>query len=221
MVDMYKREGYTGILITDHFLNGNTSVPREGIWEERVAMFCESYYRAKARGEEVGLDVFFGWEYNYNGADLLTYGLGLEFLLAHPDMTTWQANRYFDEVHAAGGFVIHAHPYRERAYMRKNTILLYPHLVDAIEVRNCGNPPEVDRRSLAYAEELDLPMTGGSDKHSTAIMKTPMSGIVLPFRCHTLSELTDAIRQKKQTVIDIERVTNEPLTSPTFAVKRV
>lgn len=58
---MYKREGYTGILITDHFFNGSTTVPREGKWEDRATLFCENCHRAKARGDAAGLDVFFGW----------------------------------------------------------------------------------------------------------------------------------------------------------------
>ena len=221
MTDFYISQGYAGMVVTDHFYRGNTAPSRDLPWREFIEAYAQGYYGAKKAAEGRDFDVFFGVEVRGEDYDeYLIYGLSPEWYADHPELRDAVGPDFLAIVRKAGAFVIHAHPYRERAYMRKNTILLYPHLVDAIEVRNCGNPPEVDRRSLAYAEELDLPMTGGSDKHSTAIMKTPMSGIVLPFRCHTLSELTDAIRQKKQTVIDIERVTNEPLTSPTFAVKR-
>ena len=34
MADFYKKAGYTGLVITDHFLNGNTTVPKDLPWEE-------------------------------------------------------------------------------------------------------------------------------------------------------------------------------------------
>ena len=40
MADKYKAEGYDGIFITDHFFNGNSAVPRERTWEDRVERCC-------------------------------------------------------------------------------------------------------------------------------------------------------------------------------------
>ena len=221
MTDFYISQGYAGMVVTDHFYRGNTAPSRDLPWREFIEAYAQGYYNAKKAAEGRDFDVFFGVEVRGEGSDeYLIYGLSPEWYADHPELREAIGPDFLAIVREAGAFVIHAHPYRERSYMFKKTIPLYPHLVDAIEVRNCGNPAEVDRRSLAYAEELDLPMTGGSDKHSTTILQTPMSGIALPFRCHTLSRLTEAIREKKHTVIDIERVKNEPLTSPTFAVKR-
>lgn len=44
----YKERGYTGIIITDHFFNGNTTVPQKASWEERVTLFCKGYEEAVA-----------------------------------------------------------------------------------------------------------------------------------------------------------------------------
>ena len=52
MVDMYKSEGYTGIVITDHFHNGNTSVNRQLEWDEWVSTYTQSYENAKKRGDD-------------------------------------------------------------------------------------------------------------------------------------------------------------------------
>ncbi len=71
MADKYKAEGYTGIIVTDHFFNGNSSVPRNLPWEERVDLYCKGYENAKKRGDEIGLDVFFGFEYGDGGSDFL------------------------------------------------------------------------------------------------------------------------------------------------------
>ena len=56
MADKYKAEGYTGIFVTDHFFNGNTCIPRDLPWEERVELYCKGYEHAKARGDEIGLE---------------------------------------------------------------------------------------------------------------------------------------------------------------------
>ena len=36
MARAHKEMGYTGIFVTDHFFNGNTAVPRDLPWRERV-----------------------------------------------------------------------------------------------------------------------------------------------------------------------------------------
>jgi hypothetical protein len=54
----YKEMGYTGIIVTDHFYNGNTAVPRNLPWKEWVKQFCRGYEEARNEGERQGLDVF-------------------------------------------------------------------------------------------------------------------------------------------------------------------
>ena len=39
----YKEIGYQGIIVTDHFFHGNTAVPRNLPWKERVEWFCSGY----------------------------------------------------------------------------------------------------------------------------------------------------------------------------------
>ena len=60
-ISFYKEKGYTGIIVTDHFLNGNTSVPASLPWEERINLFCQGYEDAKKEGDKQGLQVFFAW----------------------------------------------------------------------------------------------------------------------------------------------------------------
>ena len=93
MADKYKAEGYTGIIITDHFFNGNSSVPHDLPWEERVELYCKGYEHAKARGDEIGLDVFFGIEFGDGGSDYLIYGLDKQWLKKNEgilDMELWR-----------------------------------------------------------------------------------------------------------------------------------
>ena len=86
MARAYKEAGYTGIIVTDHFFYGNTSVDRSLPWEEWVRRFCLGYEHAKAEGKRIGLSVFFGWEACYEGTEFLVYGLDQAWLLAHPQI---------------------------------------------------------------------------------------------------------------------------------------
>ena len=90
--------------------------------------------------------------------------------------------------------------------------------MDAFEVRNCGNRIEFDRRAYEEARLLQIPMTGGSDNHIAKDTDGGLSGIALPFRCHTVSRLIDAIRRNEHRVLDLETAQNAPLTEPEYSV---
>ena len=47
-ISFYKSLGYHGIIMTDHFFNGNCAIPKDLPWEERVELFCKGYEEAKA-----------------------------------------------------------------------------------------------------------------------------------------------------------------------------
>lgn len=221
MVDFYMENGYAGMIVTDHFYHGNTAPSRDLPWDEFVEAFAQGYYDARNAAEGKDFDVFFGVEVRGKGSDeYIILGLSPEWYADHPELRDSVGTEFLAIVRGAGAFVIHAHPYRERAYMLRKTIPLFPDYVDAIEVRNCGNPLEQDRRAYEYARELGLPMTGGSDNHNAQAESPRLSGISLPFRPKSLFELIDAIRQKKHTVLDLASVEQTPLTEPTFTVKR-
>ncbi len=162
----YHELGYTGVFITDHFFGGNTAVPRDLPWRERVDRFCAGFEDALTAGQRLGLDVFFAWEQNYEGDEYLIYGLDKAWLLAHPDIEKWSRARQYEEVHRAGGAVIQAHPFRDRGYIAR--ILLARKYCDDIEVANTGNHPYNDVCARHYAERYGLLTTAGSDNHNCA-----------------------------------------------------
>ena len=159
----YSELGYTGIFVTDHFTGGNTAVPRDLPWRERIDRFCAGYEDALIEGQKRGLDVFFAWEQNYDGDEYLVYGPDKAWLLAHPDVENWTRRRQLEEIHSAGGAVIQAHPFRDRDYIKY--ILLAPQYCDGIEVANTGNEPGFDLCAANYAKTYDLLTTAGSDNH--------------------------------------------------------
>lgn len=166
-VRTYKEAGYSGIIVTDHFFNGNTAIPRDLPWEERVELFCKGYENAKEEGDKIGLSVFFGWEANFDGTEFLIYGLDKEWLKNHPDILQWSVKEQYYNIHKDGGFVVHAHPFRERFYIKE--VRLFPDCVDAVEVYNVGNRnPEFDKKAVEYASKHNLPGFAGSDAHGQA-----------------------------------------------------
>ena len=164
MVRHFKERGYTGIFVTDHFIGYGSSFAEENMpWEEQVEMLVRGYRAAKEEGDRVGLDVFFGFEKAYNECHLLTYNLDGEWILKNRDIVTIGAKEYCEIIHAAGGFIVHAHPFR----CIGSPVLLVPEGVDAIEVKNACNCDEANRRGALYRDMLNLPPTGGSDIHIT------------------------------------------------------
>ena len=115
MAIAHKEAGYTGIIVTDHFVYGNTAVDRSLPWQDWVHAYCAGYRDALAIGKEIDLDVFFGWESGYKGTEFLVYGLDEEWLIKHPEIKDATIKEQYKIVHEAGGIVFQAHPYREES----------------------------------------------------------------------------------------------------------
>ena len=191
MVRVHQAAGYEGIVVTDHFFNGNTAVPANLHWHERVTLFCKGYENALREASRMGMHVLFGLEFGYHATEFLTFGLTPEFLHDHPGMAAWSPEVFFKEVHRAGGYVSHAHPFREASYIPH--IRLYPEGVDAVEIRNASHMnPEWDRKALAYAREHGLAMTAGSDSHDANRLFG--GGMVFHQAIGSAEELIQAIR---------------------------
>lgn len=160
--------GYSGAVVTDHFFNGNCRVDRTLPWDERVRQFVLGWEDCRDEGERLGLKIWFGFEYNWRGAEFLIHGLTPAWLYAHPDCDRLTPQEFSALVHADGGFVVRAHPFREASYIPRG--YLFPNAVDAVEGHN-GNGahfthPWFDEKAFAYARQFGFPVTAGTDVHS-------------------------------------------------------
>jgi len=196
----YKKRGYTGIIITDHFINGFTSIPKRASWEETMRDVASGYREAKRAGDKCGLDVFFGWEYTIRGADFLTYGLDLDFLISHPGLDKLIIEKYSAIVRENGGYLAQAHPYRSEYYIEHNYPTA-PHLLDGVEVFNSMDYEQSNEKALAFAEKHGLAMQAGTDSHNTGNRRhrggtVHYSGVALKKRAQTIHDLIDAIKTK-------------------------
>lgn len=199
MVRAYKEAGYTGVFVTDHFFNGNCAVDRSLSWEEKVEQFCKGYENAKEEGDKIGLDVFFGFEYCVDAADFLVYNLSKEWLLKYPDIDKWEPRRAFAQMHADGGFIVHAHPFRERDYI--NHIHLFPRDVDGVEILNGGQlrEPWMNERAKIYAMMYELPVTSGSDSHYAGGL--PGCGVEMADRIEVPTDYLKCMRAGELTLL--------------------
>ena len=205
MARAHKAAGYDGIFVTNHFFNGNTSVPADLPWEERVCRYCGGYDIAKKTGDEIGLKVFFGIEWCVYNADMLIYGIDKDWIKANEQLLMHTDERkLFSELHKIGAFIVHAHPFRYDPYIHH--ITLYPKDVDAVETINASHrDPMYNQRAALYADMYGLPKTGGSDSHH--LDKLFGGGICVP---EEINSPADYLRQiQNGTVIPLPG-TNTP-----------
>lgn len=192
----YYSAGYAGIVITDHFLLGNSAVNRRLPWKEKMEAYWAAYEAAKSwAGKQArNFHVLFGLEHQYGGGkEVLTYGIGLDFLLAHPDLHLLPLEEYHRAVKQAGGLVVMAHPYRHASYI-DDTIAPRPECLDGAEVFNAGNTEEENLQALELAREHGLLMTSGGDVHTIHDEAIGQAGVAFQTPVATGEELCAALR---------------------------
>ena len=193
-IQRYLDQGYTGIIVTDHFYNGHCALNRNLPWEKWVHAFCRGYEDARAEGARRGLDVFFGWEETFKGGDdYLVYGLDKYWLLEHPEVRYWSREEQFEAVRQDGGCVVHAHPFRLYYYIEN--IRFSVGFVDAVEVANSGNNQPFDAQAWAYAQENGLPATAGSDIHrADDLYGDNAMGVYLDKKIENIGEFVNIVK---------------------------
>lgn len=190
----YREMGYSGIIITDHFYNGNTCIPRDLAWKEWVNQFCRGYEDAWNEGQRQGFDVFFGWEETFDYCDdYLIYGLDKDWLLEHPEVKCWTRGEQYRAVKDAGGCVVQAHPFRQHSYIRQ--IVLSTGCIDAVEAANRANYEQsYDGLAMRYAGILGCPITAGTDLHNAGqICNDWLYGIYVQKKLHSIDDYVKAV----------------------------
>ena len=203
-IQFYIDKGFSGMVITDHFYHGNTSINRRLPWELFVDEYCEGYYRAKKEGDKRGFTVLFGFEQKFSDGndEYIVLGIGPEWLKLHPEIRDMDRISFFDAIHKAGGFIIQAHPFRVRYYI--SDIKLSLDYVDAVEVLNLGDEDIYSRRSYEYAKNLGLPMTAGTDIHSID-NRDVVAGVGLEKEIFSIEELIEEIKCNRITIAPVQK----------------
>ena len=176
-----KDAGFAGMVLTNHFYHGNTGIDRFQPWEDFVSFYESDYLTAKAAGDRIDFDVLFGIEEHVGkGKELLLYGITPEFLYDSPHLRDAGLEEISYAVHACGGLVFQAHPYRDRSYVADPDENLPLELLDGFETYNAANRGTENPRAARYAEEHGLLVSAGTDAHDEVVF--PRFGIDSPFR---------------------------------------
>lgn len=163
-VCFYKRLGYDGIFITNHFLDGNINPDaRKRPYSEQIDFYYADFEEGVKVGTQVGIKVFPGVELSYKGTDFLIYGLEKEWYREHPEILEMEKREELDFLMEAGAFVVQAHPYREAHYI--DHIRLFPRSVHGVEIVNSCQAPTANEMAAVYAKQYSLLETYGSDNH--------------------------------------------------------
>jgi predicted metal-dependent phosphoesterase TrpH len=162
MVDYYKKAGYDGIIITDHYFDGYFESLSCSRWDDKVDCYLSGYKAAVEEGERVGLRVYLGMEIRFEEGpeDYLVYGIDEEYIRENPELYRHTLESYRESIKGTDILIFQAHPYR------KGLKVADPTLLDGIEIMN-GNPRHDSHNdlALAFAEKHGLMMTAGSDAH--------------------------------------------------------
>ena len=208
-IDYMIKQGYSGIIVTDHFFNGNSAVPKNLPWNEKVEMYVSGYkaakkmadeHNAKITDESERFDVFFGIEYYFEGDEYLIYGVDEDWLYANPDVMDKTRVELHELVSKAGGIMVQAHPYRERWYI--DDIILTPAASDGIEIYNAANKPNMNALGYEYACKLDVPMSAGSDIHF--FYDGAKGGMMFDRRLTSIEDYVNAFMNREGTPVILE-----------------
>lgn len=178
VVDRYVRQGFSGLVVTDHLHPEYLSrIDTDHDWNKVMDHYLSGYRASKARGDELGFDVILGAELRFpeNDNDYLVYGIDEAWLRGNPYMCCMSAREFFQKFHDQV-LIIHAHPYRD------GNTTVFEDAVHGTEIIN-GNPrhDNYNDRALELArrhpEYLRL---AGSDTHQSG--DECRAGVLLPER---------------------------------------
>ncbi len=174
-VGLYKKFGYDGVVITDHFTCPIIESFQIKSWKKIIDRWLKGYRAALEEGDKLGLKVLLGMEFTFKGTnnDILVYGLDEKFLYDHEDLCYSSEKELRPLADKWGLVLLQAHPYR--VMITK----VYDAIMDGFEVYN-GNPRHnsYNDKALAHATSLDKIQVSGSDFHQ--VQDGARGGILLP-----------------------------------------
>ena len=171
-IRLLRKAGFAGMVLTEHFYHGNTAIRRNVPWPDFVAAYEAAWQEAKAIGAKLDFDVLFGLEEEVgDGKEVLIYGITPQVLYQHPELREGgtpeeRLARLAGVVHAAGGLLYQAHPFRATSRLATPREPLSGVCVDGIEVYNASNNAFADAQAERYARRTGVAVIAGSDCHT-------------------------------------------------------
>ena len=176
--DRYAECGYSSVVITNHlsiytFNGSNHKYSGDDSWEAKIDFFMQGIEIMK-KAAAGRFNVLWGVELRCEpdgGNDYLIYGVDVDFLLSNPDILYIPIHQAAERVHAVGGLIYQAHPFRNGMRVKKPTCF------DGVEVYN-GHVGHDSRNNIAmlWSDMYGLAKISGSDFHHA--YQIPTGGIL-------------------------------------------
>ena len=205
IVELYLANGYNGVFITDHFLNGNAVVSRDdrfknASYQEKIEAFCEGFNRVKEAAKN-RLQVFLVIEYSYKGTDILVYGWNENQLKELENIMSMSMREFCVFCRESGVLAVQAHPFREDSYI--DHIRLFPD-AEGVETFNSSRNNLCNKMGELYAKEYGKISVGGSDCHH--VNQKLLSGMAFEEKICSEQDFIDALRRGLGTIIKKENI---------------
>lgn len=188
-LEFYKRAGFDGVFITNHYLDGNLGMDESEPFDKRIKFYFDDLNEGRALAKEIGIKVFAGVELTYGGTDFLIYGIPDEWYAAHPEILGMEKTEELPRLMEEGALIIQAHPFREASYI--DHIRLYPRHVHGVEIINACRKDIENEMARIYCEKYGLLPFAGSDNH-VAAKRARLAGLEFPYPIESESEFIKA-----------------------------
>lgn len=191
MIETYKKEGYSTIVITDHCSKSKMDRLGNISWREKIDYVYTGFDIAKQYGDELGINILLGVEVTLQitDSDYLVYGIDKEFLYENEKIHEYTLEELYKLCNKKGYLLVQAHPFRD-------DIQLAPlEYIDGIEVFN-GCQDEVSRndKALEYGKSTNKILTSGSDFHR--LDDLARGGIITEIEIKNIKELVEILQSR-------------------------
>lgn len=189
MVECYIENGYSTIVITNHFSPTLFNVVAKGkSYKEAIDLFLSNYHRAvnQANGR---LNVLLGMEFRniHNDNDYLVYGIDEKLLYQAEGIINMKIKNAYEYLNLKGALVFQAHPFRD------GMTVTNPKYIDGIEEINfCVTHENRNEFAKLWADKYDLLKVYGQDFHSVRYMQG--AGILTEKEIKTNKDLLEVLK---------------------------
>lgn len=189
IAEIYKREGYKTVVVTDHFSLHTFPDWKQLDHKQMVEHFMEGYEAVKSNAGD-DLNVLLGAEMHLDESDndYLVYGIDKQFLYGCEGFMGWNIKEFSDFCRQNNVLLVQAHPFRS------SMKIIDPELLDGIEVNNGSiNWQSRNQIALEWAKlNPHLIKTGGSDYHHSK--SSPNAGIMTQKPIETTEQFMETLK---------------------------
>lgn len=189
----YIKNGYSGLVVTDHFHKEYFESLGNIPWKEKVDCFLKGYRKVCEYCKNKDFIVLLGMEIRFPGSlnDYLVYGFNEHLLYNNENLFNTSPDRFYEYCKNNNMYFGQAHPFR------KNCFPISPEYLMGVEVYN-GHPGHENRneKALNMAKKYNLIMTSGSDLHEPLALCR--AGMWFPKKLETSEQLATILLTGKK-----------------------